>query len=141
MLKNIIAGVVGVGIGIAIIAFIVSKLSKKEIDNEVLDSLFDEKSDIENLNGPELAKWFKAKMEGKEGNIKMILSYIDKELLTKYGFSLKEVVKTDNVLLQFLYDEDTAKIIQNRLIRFTNIDTNLQAQLEENEGLIVFSKY
>ena len=37
MLKNIIAGVVGVGIGIAIIAFIVSKLSKKEIDNEVLD--------------------------------------------------------------------------------------------------------
>lgn len=141
MLKNIIAGVVGVGIGIAIIAFIVSKLSKKEIDNEVLDSLFDEKSDIENLNGPELAKWFKAKMEGKEGNIKMILSYIDKELLTKYGFSLKEEVKTDNVLLQFLYDEDTAKIIQNRLIRFTNIDTNLQAQLEENEGLIVFSKY
>ncbi len=140
MLKNIIAGVVGVGIGIAIIAFIVSKLSKKEIDNEVLDSLFDEKSDIENLNGPELAKWFKAKMEGKEGNIKMILSYIDKELLTKYGFSLKEEVKTDNVLLQFLYDEDTAKIIQNRLIRFTNIDTNLQAQLEENEGLIVFSK-
>ena len=71
----------------------------------------------------------------------MILSYIDKELLTKYGFSLKEEVKTDNVLLQFLYDEDTAKIIQNRLIRFTNIDTNLQAQLEENEGLIVFSKY
>lgn len=140
MLKNIIAGVVGVGIGIAIIAFIVSKLLKKEIDNEVLDSLFDEKSDIENLNGPELAKWFKAKMEGKEGNIKMILSYIDKELLTKYGFSLKEEVKTDNVLLQFLYDEDTAKIIQNRLIRFTNIDTNLQAQLEENEGLIVFSK-
>ena len=140
MLKNIIAGVVGVGIGIAIIAFIVSKLSKKEIDNEVLDSLFDEKSDIENLNGPELAKWFKAKMEGKEGNIKMILSYIDKELLTKYGFSLKEEVKTDNVLLQFLYDEDTAQIIQNRLIRFTNIDTNLQAQLEENEGLIVFSK-
>ena len=141
MLDDISAGVVGVGIGIAIIAFIVSKLSKKEIDNEVLDSLFDEKSDIENLNGPELAKWFKAKMEGKEGNIKMILSYIDKELLTKYGFSLKEEVKTDNVLLQFLYDEDTAKIIQNRLILFTNIDTNLQSQLEENEGLIVFSKY
>ena len=140
MLKNIIAGVVGVGIGIAIIAFIVSKLSKKEIDNEVLDSLFDEKSDIENLNGPELAKWFKAKMEGKEGNIKMILSYIDKELLTKYGFSLKEDIKTDNVLLQFLYDEDSSKIIENRLIRFTNIDTNLQAQLEENEGFIVFSK-
>ena len=140
MLKNIFAGVIGVGLGAAIIYFIVSKLTKKEVDNEILNSLFNEKSDIENLNGPELAKWFKAKMEGKEGNIKMILSYIDKELLTKYGFSLKEEVKTDNVLLQFLYDEDTAKIIQNRLIRFTNIDTNLQAQLEENEGLIVFSK-
>ena len=60
--------------------------------------------------------------------------------IAKYGFSLKEDVKTDNVLLQFLYDEDTSKIIENRLIRFTNIDTNLQAQLEENEGLIVFSK-
>lgn len=140
MLKNIIAGVIGVGLGAAIIYFIVSKLTKKEVDNEILNSLFNEKSDIENLNGPELAKWFKAKMEGKEGNIKMILSYIDKELLAKYGFSLKEDVKTDNVLLQFLYDEDTSKIIENRLIRFTNIDTNLQAQLEENEGLIVFSK-
>ena len=140
MLKNIIAGVIGVGLGAAIIYFIVSKLTKKEVDNEILNSLFNEKSDIENLNGSELAKWFKAKMEGKEGNIKMILSYIDKELLAKYGFSLKEDVKTDNVLLQFLYDEDTSKIIENRLIRFTNIDTNLQAQLEENEGLIVFSK-
>ena len=140
MLKNIIAGVIGVGLGAAIIYFIVSKLTKKEVDNEILNSLFNEKSDIENLNGPELAKWFKAKMEGKEGNIKMILSYIDKELLAKYGFSLKEDVKTDNVLLQFLYDEDTSKIIENRLIRFTNIDTNLQAQLEENDGLIVFSK-
>lgn len=140
MIKNIIAGIVGVGIGVAIVAFIVSKFSKKEIDNEVLDLLFDEKSDIENLNGPELAKWFRAKMEGKEGNIKMILSYIDKELLAKYGFSLKEDIKTDNVLLQFLYDEDSSKIIENRLIRFTNIDTNLQAQLEENEGFIVFSK-
>lgn len=140
MLKNIIAGVVGVGIGVAIVAFIVTKFSKKEIDNEVLDSLFNEKSDIENLNGSELAKWFRAKMECKEGNIKMILSYIDKELLAKYGFSLKEDIKTDNVLLQFLYDEDSSKIIENRLIRFTNIDTNLQAQLEENEGFIVFSK-
>lgn len=140
MLKNIFAGVIGVGLGAAIIYFIVSKLTKKEVDNEILYSLFDEKTDIENLNGPELAKWFKAKMEGKKGNIKMILSYIDKELLAKYGFSLKEDVKTDNVLLQFLYDEDTSKIIENRLIRFTNIDTNLQAQLEENEGLIVFFK-
>ena len=126
--------------GVAIIYFIISKLSKKEIDNEVLDSLFNEKSEIENLNGPELAKWFKAKMDGKEGNIKMVLSYIDKELLSKYGFSLKEDVKTENVLLQFLYDEDSSNIIENRLIRFSNIDTNLQAQLEENEGLIVFSK-
>lgn len=140
MLKNIIAGVIGIGLGAAIIYFIVSKLTKKEIDNEVLDSLFNEKSEIENLNGPELAKWFKAKMDGKEGNIKMVLSYIDKELLSKYGFSLKEDVKTENVLLQFLYDEDSSNIIENRLIRFSNIDTNLQAQLEENEGLIVFSK-
>ncbi|MCR5288623.1 MAG: hypothetical protein K6E51_01375 [Treponema sp.] len=140
MFKNIIAGVIGIGLGAAIIYFIVSKLTKKEIDNVVLDSLFNEKSEIENLNGPELVKWFKAKMDGKEGNIKMVLSYIDKELLSKYGFSLNEDVKTENVLLQFLYDEDSSNIIENRLIRFTNIDTNLQAQLEENEGLIVFSK-
>lgn len=140
MLKNIIAGVIGVGLGAAIIYFIVSKLTKKEVDNEILNSLFDEKTDIENLNGPELAKWFKSKMEGKEGNLKMILSYIDKELLKKYGFIVKEDVKTDNVLLQFIYDEDTSNMIENRLIHFTNIDTNLQAQLEENEGMIVFTK-
>lgn len=136
MIKNIIVGVIGVGI----IYFVISKLSKKEIDNEVLDSLFKETSEVENLNGPELAKWFKTKKDGKQGKIKMILSYFDKELLSKYGFSLKEEVQTDNVLFQFLYDEDTSKIIDNRLIRFTNIDTNLQAQLEENEGLIVFSE-
>ena len=140
MWKNIIAGVIGIGIGAAIIYFIVSKLTKKEIYNDVLNSLFNEKSEIENLNGPELAKWFKSKMEGKEGNLKMILSYIDKELLKKYGFTVKEDVKTDNVLLQFIYDEDTSNMIENRLIHFTNIDTNLQAQLEENEGMIVFTK-
>lgn len=140
MVKEIISGMVGIGVGIVIIYFIISKSSKKEIDNEVLDSLFNEKAEIENLNGPELAKWFKNKMDGKKENIKMILSYIDKELLAKYGFTLTKDVKTENVLLQFLYDENSAKIIENRLIKFTNIDTNLQAQLEENEGLIVFSK-
>ena len=140
MVKEIISGMVGIGVGIVIIYFIISKSSKKEIDNEVLDSLFNEKAEIENLNGPELAKWFKNKMDGKKENIKMILSYIDKELLAKYGFTLTKDVKTENVLLQFLYDENSAKIIENRLIRFINIDTNLQAQLEENEGLIVFSK-
>lgn len=140
MVKEIIAGGVGVAVGITIIYFIISNLSKKEIDNEVLDSLFNEKTEVENLNASELVQWFKTKMEGKKDNIKMILSCIDKSLLAKYGFSLKEDVKSENVLLQFLYDESTEKIIESRLIRFANIDTNLQAQLEENDGLIVFSK-
>lgn len=140
MIKSVIAGGIGVAVGIAIVYFIITRLSKKEIDNEVLDSLFNEKAEIENLNGSELAKWFKLKMDGKDGNIKMVLSYLDKELLAKYGFSLNGEVKVENVLLQFLYDEDLSKMIDSRLIRFTNIDTNLQAQLEENEGLIVFSK-
>ncbi len=140
MVKEIISGVVGISVGVAIIYFIISKLSKKEINNEVLDSLFDETVKIDNLNGPILATWFKDKQGGKEGNIKMILSYLDKDLLAKYGFTLNKSVNTDNMLLQFLYDEETSKIIDNRLIRFNNIDTNLQAQLEENEGLIVFSK-
>lgn len=140
MVKEIISSVVGISVGVAIIYFIISKLSKKEIDNEVLDSLFAEKIEIENLNGPVLAKWFKEKLNGKKGNIKMILSYLDKELLAKYGFTLNKSVNTDNMLLQFLYDEGSSEIIDNRLIRFINIDTNVQAQLEENEGLIVFSK-
>lgn len=140
MVKEIISGVVGISVGVAIIYFIIRTLSKKEIDNEVLDSLFAEKSEIENLNGPVLAKWFKEKLNGKQGNIKMILSYLDKELLAKYGFTINKSVNTDNMLLQFLYDEDSSIIIDNRLIRFVNIDTNLQAQLEENEGLIVFSR-
>ena len=140
MVKEIISGVVGIGVGVAIIYFIMSKLTKKEIDNEVLDSLFDENVTIDNLNGPVLASWFKDKMNGKDGNIKMILSYLDKDLLAKYGFTLNKSVNTENMLLQFLYNEDSSKIIDNRLIRFSNIDTDLQAQLEENEGLIVFSK-
>lgn len=140
MVKEVVSGLVGISIGIAIIYFIMSKLNKKEIDNEVLDSLFDETVKIDNLNGPVLATWFKDKLNGRDGNIKMILSYLDKDLLAKYGFTLNKSVNTDNMLLQFLYDEDSSKIIDNRLIRFSNIDTNLQAQLEENEGLIVFSK-
>lgn len=140
MIKQIIAGLVGVVVGFAIIYFIISKLSKKEIDNEVLDSLFNEKVEVENLDGKILATWFKEKLECKEGHPKMILSYIDKELLEKYGFTLKEEVKVSNVVLQFLYDEESSKMIESRLIRFSNIDTNLQAQLEENDGLIVFSE-
>lgn len=140
MVKEIVAAGVGVCLGIAIVAFIAKKLSKKEIDNTVLDSLFNESVDVENLSGKELAAWFREKSKGKENNPKMILSYIDKDLLEKYGFTLKEDVKTENVLLQFLYDEAASKMVESRLIRFVNIDTNLQAQLEEHDGLLVFSE-
>lgn len=140
MVKEIVGGLLGVGVAIAIIVFIVSKLSKKEIDNEVLDSLFNEKTETTFLNGKDLAIWFKAKIEGKSESVKMILSYIDTELLIKYGFTIKGEVKIQNIVAQFLYDETASKVVENRLIRFDNIDTNLQAQLEENDGLIVFSK-
>lgn len=119
---------------------ILTKLDKKEINNEVLDTLADERTKVQNLDGKIIAKWFREKSEGKSDQLKMVLSYIDTDLLIRYGFSINEDIKIRNILLQFLYDEKTSKMIESRLIRFENIDTNLQAQLEENSGLLVFLK-
>lgn len=114
---------------------LVKKLSDK-FEKKVSDNL----EFIDNLDGKIVSNWFKAHSNKFDGDVRMAIAYPTSEIISKFGFNSNVELSTDNHLLQFIYDEKSSYILAFRIIEYKNINTNLQAQLEENSGILSFKK-
>ena len=119
----------------SIIYDLVKKLSDK-FEKKVSDNL----EFIDTLDGRIVSEWFKAHSNNFDGDVKMVIAYPTSEIISKFGFNSNVVLSSDNHLLQFIYDEKSSYILAFRIIEFKNINTNLQAQLEENSGILSFKR-
>ena len=157
MIKTILP--IGIGVAIGGIAFyaVFKLLKSKDPNNEKLrkeaeyeaktklaeerkrklDELLKTQSSVETLTSKDVSVWFKENKDSFTGNIKMIIAIPTDEILKGLQYPTSEEISKDKNLLQWFYDESNGKVLKIRLITYENIDSNFQAHLLENNGMLV----
>lgn len=160
MIKTILP--IGIGVAIGGIAFyaVYKFLKSKDPNNEKLrkeaeyeaktklaeerkrklDELLKTQSSVETLTSKEVSAWFKENKDSFTGNIKMIIAIPTDEILKGLQYPTSEEISKDKNLLQWFYDDANGKVLKIRLITYANIDSNFQAHLLENNGMLVIKE-
>lgn len=145
-MKNSTAIWVGVGIGVAISAVGIGCYCYYRNKNTVLDTediqskktkdLLNSKVFFENLEPSEIVEWFKANVISGDAVNYVVSKPIDR-VLTGLGCKIDKDLYGEKILIQMIYDTEKKKAIKIRLIEYANIDTNLEAQIDESNGFMV----
>ncbi len=146
VMKNSTAIILGVGIGVAVSAIGIGcycyyrhkkQLEEKEEQlNRKTEDLLNKKEHIDKLNSSDIVEWFKNNViEGSETSC--VVSRPIERVLTGLGCKVDRSIYGDNALIQMIYDTQNKKAVKIRLIEYSNIDTNLEAQIDENDGFMV----
>lgn len=160
MIKTILP--IGIGVAIGGIAFyaVYKFLKSKDPNNEKLrkeaeyeaktkiaeerkkklDELLKTQSSVETLTSKEVSVWFKENKDSFIGNIKMVIAIPTDEVLKGLQYPISEEINKDKNLLQWFYDESNGNVLKIRLISYENIDSNFQAHLLENNGMLVIKE-
>lgn len=156
MVKELLACAVGVVLGVAICYggyrlykyrkeqnakkekdIFSEKLKVKEEKERKLKNLISNQTYVELLNTKELTSWFKDNRSRVGSNAKMIITTPTEDNMRGLGYPAETDLDVDTNILQLFYDEEKGDALLVRLINYTNIDSNLQAKLIEQEGMIV----
>lgn len=88
------------------------------------------------LDGKLIAQWFKEREDAWGDDIVRVCAIPDKNVLNQLGYRLDKEINPDKNLLQFYYNTQTKDIVDLRMIHFKDIDSNLQTNLIENNGIL-----
>ena len=102
-----------------------------------IDELLSNQAFVENLTGNELTGWFKKNIDSFPDTIKMVIAIPTEETLKGLGYSITEKIDPEKNIIQFFYDDIKKEVVKIRLVSFININSNLQAHLIEENGLIL----
>ena len=113
------------------------KLKLKEIKSEKLNDLIRNQKYVNLLTSKELTSWFKQNQNKVEEKAKMLIVIPTQDNMSGLGYPKESDIDTEANIIQLFYDEDKGKVLLIRLISYTDIDSNLQAKLIEQDGMIV----
>lgn len=113
------------------------KLKVKEEQNQRLKDLIANQTYVELLTSKELTGWFKENRNKVNGSAKMIIITPTEDNMRGVGYPAETDLDADTNIVQLFYDEDAGNTLLVRLVNYTDIDSNLQAKLIEQEGMIV----
>lgn len=113
------------------------RLKAKEEAAKKLNDLLSNQSYVEMLTSKELTAWFKENRSQFGDNVKMIIISPTEQNMKGIGYLDSGDIDIDTNIVQLFYNEETEKALKVRLINYTNIDSNLQAHLIEQNGMIV----
>lgn len=147
------AGVLAVGIG-AGVYYYVKHIDDDREEDEVMDSLSEEAEDkndttikfqklvndrlfVHLLTPSILTQWFKERKDKLADKLKMVVAYPDEKTLVALGYQSTEELNKERNILQFFYDDEEREAKAIRLVSFDMIDSNLEAELIDNDGLMV----
>ncbi len=102
--------------------------------------LIENQSVVENLTSKDMSAWFKEHKSEFNEKAKMIIAIPTDDVLKGLKCSTTEPLDKDHNLLQWFFDAESNKVLKIRLVNFTNIDTNFQAHLLENDGMIIVTE-
>lgn len=94
---------------------------------------------VDELSIKELTAWFKENRDKFIKEAKMIVAIPTAERMRQLGYSGEVDVDESKNIIQFFYDFDKNRILDIRAVSFSEIESNLQAQLLEQNGLIVLT--
>jgi hypothetical protein len=113
------------------------KLKSREDKAQKLNELIANQTYVELLTAKELTGWFKANRNKVSSNAKMIITTPTEENMRGLGYPADNDLDVDTNIIQLFYDDEAGNALLVRLVNFTDIDSNLQAKLIEQEGMIV----
>lgn len=113
------------------------KVKKMEESSKRFETLLATQSYVELLTAKELTSWFKENHTGINEEAKMIIAYPTEDILKGLGYYANEALDTETNIIQLFYDEETKEVLKIRLVSYSEIESNLQAILIEQEGMMV----
>lgn len=135
---------VGIAIGVVIVLFLYKMYknqtiaeSQKTKDKSKLEYIVSEQTYIETVTVKDLTDWFRENRDQFTEDIKMIIAMPTVEVMKGLGCIEGKELDLNSTILQFFYDEKTGMHLKSRLVNYENINSNLQARLLEEDGLIV----
>ena len=151
-------GVVAVGIGMAVYYYYRKKqtvntdkeaaasekftelLEVSEGSKKSLKELTENRMNVEFLTVKEITGWFKENKNDLPDNIKMIVFIPTEKMLKGLGYAITERIDPDRNIIQLFYDDEKKEAVRIRLVHYSDIDSNLQAHLIEEDGMIVITE-
>lgn len=113
----------------------------RELGNKFIDSI-EEK--IEYIDGcvtsTLLNAWFKERKNAMQDDVTRIYALPKKEILSHMGYHIETELDLEKHLMQFYYDSKTGDLLEMRIIRYDNIESNFQARLLEHDGFLKVGK-
>lgn len=113
------------------------KLKIKEEKVLRLKDLIANQTYVEVLTTKELTNWFKENRSKVASDAKMIITTPTEENMRGLGYPAETDLDIETNIVQLFYDEEKGDALLVRLVNYTDIDSNLQAKLIEQEGMIV----
>lgn len=104
--------------------------------HELLESKFS----VSNLTAKDMSDWFKEYKANFLTSTKMIIAIPTDDVMKGLKYPTTESLDKDKNLLQWFYDDETGKVLKIRLVTFENIESNFQAHLLENNGMLVVTE-
>lgn len=113
------------------------KLKRNESNAKSLNDLLSTQAYVELLTSKELTSWFKENKGSLPDSVKMIISVPTEDTLKGIGYALTESIDPEKNVIQLFYDDERKEVVKIRLVNYSNIESNLQAHLIEENGMIV----
>ena len=112
----------------------------KEEKAAKLAELISNQTYVELLTSKELTAWFRENISQFGENVKMMVVTPTEAHMGGLGYPAANELDINTNLLQLIFEDgenDTIKVLKTRLINFTDIDSNLQAHLIEQDGMLI----
>ena len=90
----------------------------------------------ETVSAAILVKWFKENKSSMGEGVTRIIAIPTKEILDHLGFKLDVELNDKKNLMQYYYDNKTNDVLNWRIIRYENIDSNLETKILESNGFL-----
>lgn len=113
------------------------KLKVKKEKEQKLKELINNQTYVELLSTRELTSWFKENRSRVDSTAKMIITTPTEDNLRGLGYPAESNLDVNSNIIQLFYDEEHGNALLVRLVNYTDIDSNLQAKLIEQEGMLV----
>lgn len=121
-------------------AIFTAKLKEKEEKTAKLAELVSNQTYVELLTSKELTTWFRDNILQIGKNAKMMIVTPTEEHMGGLGYPTDNDLDVNTNVLQLIFEDsenNTIKVLKTRLINFTDIDSNLQAHLIEENGMLI----
>lgn len=131
----------GIVVGLAACYVGYKYITKKNVtvkkSTKYISDLISRQEVVDTFTAKDMADWFEANKAQFDPKSKRVVATPTEEMIKGLGFEINESYEPQKHIIQFFFDDSTNKVLKLRFVSFKNIESNLQAHLLDNDGMIV----